>query len=152
MKASELERKLREAIEALNDPDVTATEEGPGVRIAERLLFDSGRATIKKEGKVLLQKVAKILKDEFGDAYIRIDGHTDSDPITKSRVLWKTASNFELSAHRALNVLLAFKSMGVPASQMYLAAFSQFRPVTTPEKSEADKQANRRVEIFAIPR
>ena len=69
----------------------------------DNVLFDSGKANLKPESIEILKSVAEILnRDEFKDRLIKVEGHTDTDPILYSS---KFPTNWELSAIRATNVL-----------------------------------------------
>ena len=53
------------------------------VDLAEQIFFDSGRATLKKEGKEVLKSVGEALKN-YENKIIRRVGHTDNVPVAKS--------------------------------------------------------------------
>ncbi|MFQ5504107.1 MAG: flagellar motor protein MotB [Planctomycetota bacterium] len=107
-----------------------------GFRIEGKVLFASGRAEITSEGKSTLSKLLPIL---LKGKTIRIEGHTDSDPISKS----KWPSNLHLSAARALEVGRFLMSKGLDEEQILIGGFGMSRPA-----SLSDKAVNRRVEIF----
>jgi chemotaxis protein MotB len=65
----------------------------------------------------------------------------------RSAVLWKTKSNFELAAYRALNVLLKLEADGVPSLKMYIVSWGEHKPLVANDTNE-NKQKNRRVEFF----
>lgn len=104
------------------------------------VLFDPGRADLKEKGKEVLKKIAGVIKSEPG-YMVQIVGHTDTDQIDQSAGMWKTHSNFELGAHRALNVLLFMEEQGVDPARMYLSSYGEYQP------KGADKAKNRRIEI-----
>jgi len=118
-------------------------EEGK-VTVEDYVLFDPGKANIKKAGLEVLKKVAKVVVKR--GAHVRIDGHTDSDPIRKSG--WK--SNHELSAQRALSVFHVLRDEGVPESHMFIVGWGPNRPRASNDTPEG-KQLNRRVEIYLLP-
>ncbi|MBI4834583.1 MAG: OmpA family protein [Planctomycetes bacterium] len=115
-----------------------------GIEIQGEVLFDSGKVTLKESGKEILGRVAEVFK-QHPDYIIRVDGHTDTDPIDKSAGEWKTRSNFELGAYRALKVLLYFQEQGIDPAKMFLCSFGEHQP-----KSEK-KAENRRVVIGFMP-
>ena len=108
------------------------------------VLFDSGKAILKSAGRHTLDQVVRVILEEFPDHEVYIFGHTDSQPIRKSG--WK--DNYELSCQRALSVLRHLKDKG---AMQYMAAcgWGQHRPVADNRTAKA-RQANRRVEIFAM--
>lgn len=114
------------------------------------LLFATGSSEIRPEAKPLLKEFAKILND--GDARqfnILVVGHTDDQPIKKPSTKAKHANNWELSAHRATSVVEALSEMGMSEHRMGVAGYSKYQPVAA-NSSEADRQRNRRVEIFIL--
>ncbi|MFN0008556.1 MAG: flagellar motor protein MotB [Planctomycetota bacterium] len=113
------------------------------ISIPSSITFASGQATLSKEGQKALQKVATTLKKEYPGAKYGIEGHTDSDPIKKS----KFSSNRDLSIARAMAVLTYLvEECKVPDDACVVAGHGQYDPVQS-NKTEADKAKNRRVEI-----
>ena len=76
-----------------------------------------------------------------GAHYLRIEGHTDSQPIRKSEF----SSNVDLSAERAMSVLTYLETVGrIPSAKLYIAAYGPHRPIA--DNASADGRArNRRV-------
>ncbi|MEY2745959.1 MAG: hypothetical protein RL112_1001, partial [Planctomycetota bacterium] len=71
------------------------------ISVPSTVTFPAGQATLSDEGKKALKKVASTLKKEYPSMKYSIEGHTDADPIKKS----KFTSNRELSVMRAMAVL-----------------------------------------------
>ena len=109
------------------------------VRIPGDILFDSGKAVLKTSAKTTLTKIAQVIKNEYADKAIRVEGHTDTDPIRKSR--W--TDNLELSLQRAAAVHRYLDKQGVGPKKMYAAGYGQWHPRPTKAKS-------RRVEIVVV--
>jgi chemotaxis protein MotB len=116
---------------------------GPGgdviVDIVGDVLFDSGKVTLKSTAKTTLDRVAGVINSSYAGQTIRVEGHTDSDPIKKSQ--WKT--NERLSAERALAVEEYLTSKGVDKTRMYIAGFGDAKP-------RGSKSQSRRVEIVIL--
>ena len=72
---------------------------------------------------------------------LRVDGHTDADPITGA-----FASNWELSAARAIAVVKYLIGKGVSAQHLVAAGFGEFQPLD-PGEGEDAKSRNRRIEL-----
>jgi len=120
--------------------------EGNVLRFKSDILFDSGKAEVKPGPRAILAQIADILNSpEAADLFLRVDGHTDSQPIKFS----KYDDNLQLSAERARNVLKALMKEGVDPCRMYLAAFGEYYPRQTNDTKEG-RQANRRVEIYLL--
>ena len=119
------------------------------VNMLNAILFDSGKAEVKPEGLVVLQKVIDILK-EVKDKAIRIEGHTDNVQIT-GELTRKYPTNWELSAARAINVTRYLQQQGIDPALLSAVAYGEFKPVA-PNDSEEGKARNRRIEIMLVPR
>jgi|SaaInlStandDraft_1057018.scaffolds.fasta_scaffold10913_4 chemotaxis protein MotB len=119
------------------------TPEGTMIRLSEKILFRPGSADLSSSGKAILQKVADVLK-QHPDRKIRVDGHSDSDPINKSKK--KFSSNWDLSATRAVRVVEALtSSKGITGKRVFVAGYSEHQPI-----DPSSKKANRRVEIVIL--
>lgn len=117
------------------------------VDLAEKIFFDSGRATLKPGGKEVLKKVGEVLK-EYEDKIIRVVGHTDNVPIAKAlQSIFPT--NWELSVARATTVVRFLEESGVPPERMMASGRSKHDPVDTNDTPEG-RQNNRRIEIMII--
>lgn len=131
-------KQLLEQLEAEGGGDFTINKKTNGLVLSDDIFFQPGRAELRDDKKAILDKVvAKLRSPEFAHAQIEIGGHTDSDPIQRS----KWADNYELSCARARNVLIYFAKKGIPEDRMYIAGYG-------PNKPRGEKKAdNRRVEI-----
>jgi len=109
------------------------------VGIAGDVLFASGSATLRPEARASLDRVVANIRSQYGGKTIRVEGHTDTDPIRKSK--WET--NERLSAERAMAVQAYLVSKGLDRKQVYSAAFADTRP-------RGSKKDSRRVEIVII--
>ncbi|MCH2135641.1 MAG: OmpA family protein [Phycisphaerales bacterium] len=119
-----------EGVEATYGPnDVTVTVEGD-------VLFASGKASLRSAAKQALDRVAKVLRSDFGGKSIVIAGHTDSDPIKKSG----HQSNHHLGFERGWAVRDYLASKGVDEDTMAIISYGPDRPRGSATKS-------RRVEI-----
>jgi chemotaxis protein MotB len=119
------------------------------VDVAEQLFFDSGHANLKDSGKAVLKKVGEAMKG-YEDKIIRVVGHTDNVPITKS--LQKTfPSNWELSVARATTVVRYLQEVGIPPERMIASGRAEYQPIASNDTAEGRKK-NRRIEITLIDR
>jgi len=112
------------------------------------LLFESGSADLGSAGRTHFGTLARTLKDisqnipEEINWILRIDGHTDRLPI-KNEIF---ASNWELSAARAVSVVRFLSAQGIPEQRMAAAGFSKYHPIDPAHTADA-YQKNRRIEI-----
>jgi flagellar motor protein MotB len=116
------------------------------IRLETSQLFSAGRADLRPEVNSTLDRIAQALKSDYSGRRIDIEGHTDSDPIAKSK--WK--SNHELAVARSVAVFQALKKRGVPESQLFVVGCGPNRPLTA-DNSKQTKSQNRRVEIVVYP-
>jgi chemotaxis protein MotB len=149
----EVKRRLREELESLarsigGGAAVRDTVEGPVIQLPEKILFDSGLAKLKLEGETALKKIAEHLKANPA-TLVRIDGHTDIDPIIKSKYLWD--SNHHLSAGRALSVFhYLVKKENIDEKRIHIAGYGPNRPIAS-NNTDNGKRQNRRVEFLILP-
>ncbi len=111
------------------------------VDVAGDVLFASGSVTLKDSAKQTLDSIARVINNTYAGQTIRIAGHTDSDPIRKSK--WGT--NERLSAERAHAVEQYLASKGVDKGRMYIAGYG-------PDVPRGTKAQSRRVEIIVLDR
>jgi len=144
---AELESRLNNEID---DKQVTVQmlERGLVITFVAEVLFDSGKADLKKPSLAKLQKVANVLNTTVKDLSVGVEGHTDNVPIQRSG--WK--SNWELSAARALSVLdYLEKTEGIDPRRLSATGYGEYRPVASNDTKEG-RQENRRVEIVILPK
>jgi chemotaxis protein MotB len=123
---------------------VDAQEGMYGYRAEGDVLFVSGSAQLTAAGKKALEMVVGNLKKV--DSPIRIDGHTDIDPVVKTKAQYPHG-NIQLGALRAIAVREFLIEKGVKASRISIASFGEYKPVLT-GKDATSKAKNRRVEIM----
>lgn len=149
--------ELRRQIEELNKTPADATGFGEGYDVAfdaaagtitvtlpNTILFESGKASLKNATSSELNHILSVIKQKYADKDIDVVGHTDTDPIVKTKELWE--DNWELSAQRALSVARYLIQHGIPEKQVRAAGCGPSRPVA-PNTTTAGKAKNRRVEI-----
>lgn len=131
-----------------NDWDVVHSGGAVGVRMDDRgVLFKSGSWVLTTGTKKKLDKLAAILKTKAtGDNYIRVDGHTDSDPVNKLKKKG-IGDNIHLSTMRAMAVRKYLVSKGIKKDRIFVAGFGEHWAIAS-GKSSAAKSKNRRVEIY----
>ena len=119
------------------------------VNMVDAILFDTGKAEVKQEGLMVLEKVVSILKGETEKA-IRIEGHTDDVPISGNLAI-RFPTNWELSAARAINVTKFLQKQGIDPDVLSAVAYGEYKPISDNETPEG-RAMNRRIEIILIPR
>ncbi|MFO1051744.1 MAG: OmpA family protein [Planctomycetota bacterium] len=122
---------------------VENSAEGIVFTVEGEILFGSGQAQITAEGQRLLKQLVGTLGGQ--NKRLRIEGHTDNDPISRSQ--WRT--NLRLSTERALVVAEALIADGIPADHVGVAGYGEHRPKTSNDSAEGKRQ-NRRVSILLL--
>lgn len=120
------------------------------VNMVDRILFDSGQAEVKPDGRKVLDKVGSLL-NAVKDKDIRIEGHTDNKPIGGELKL-KYPTNWELSTARATAVARYLEDQAkVDPKRLVAAGYGEYRPVA-PNDTPESRALNRRIEIVLVPR
>ena len=121
---------------------VTVTQSSRGAVITpdERVLFDSGKSDVSKNGEVFVNRVASVLNGKT-TANVLIEGHTDN--------VGGAAFNKQLSERRANAVMQALVSKGVKKDRITTRGMGMNNPVADNATAEG-RQANRRTEIIVL--
>jgi len=136
--------RLRQILEGRADVTVV----GDRFVFQSEVLFDAGQADVNQAALPQLDSLADAilqLETEIPtdiNWVLRIDGHTDSRPISNARF----PSNWELSAARAISVAQYLVSQGVSPNRLVAAGFGEFTPLDPAETDEAYRR-NRRIEF-----
>jgi len=121
--------------------DISMRDKSIVVSVAGDVLFASGSADLRSSAKQTLDQIAGVLNSRYGSARIEIAGHTDSDPLNKTKAKW--TDNENLSAQRALAVERYLASKGVSADRMHISGYG-------PSMPRGNKSQSRRVEIVVL--
>ena len=103
----------------------------------DRLLFDTGKATLQPSSEEQLNNIAEILK-AYPNVHVKIGGYTDNtgDP----------AANKALSDARAKNVMDALAAKGIDASRLESEGYGDQFPVGD-NSTEEGRAQNRRIAL-----
>lgn len=128
---------------------ITSLQDKLTVTMVDQVLFQSGHAEVKSNGRKVLANLAEVLRN-ISAKQIQIEGHTDNVPIGK-RLRAIYPSNWELSTARATNVArYLIEDLGLDPRYVSVVGFGEFRPVAT-NTSEEGRHTNRRIEIVLLP-
>jgi outer membrane protein OmpA-like peptidoglycan-associated protein len=136
--ASERQADLHDALKKLEGRFATITRNARGtiVSLAD-ILFDTNKATLKRDVEFSLVKIATILS-QFPEMKIQVEGHTDN--------VGTPEYNMDLSLRRATAVRDFMVEQGVTAERMTVAGYGLTRPVAD-NATEEGRQKNRRVDL-----
>jgi len=129
--------------------EVRTTATTMTVTLPDAILFASGSADLKSASKAVLDKVAGVLNKDYPNHMIRVEGHTDNQPIVRTKKLW--ADNWDLACNRSMAVVRYLVTKGVDPKRIYASGFSYNQPVAANATAEG-RAKNRRVEIVVAPR
>ena len=109
--------------------------------LTDKLLFDSGSATLQPAGLPLLQEIAHLLNVDQKHP-ITVEGNTDNQPIQSSQF----PSNWELSTDRATTVVRYLIAHRVQDQRLSAAGYADLHPLAT-NATATGRARNRRVDI-----
>ena len=144
---NEIEDSIRELNKAgeLDGISSKITEKGLLITFDDKYLFAPGSAYIDSSARRLLDKVGVLICKKFVLHSMRIEGHTDSQPMRSERY----PSNWELSSARACSVVRYMISRFKFSPNLFTAiGYADTRPVETAYSTKDPK--NRRVEILIL--
>ena len=141
----DLRAELQKEIDA-KEITITTLKGQLTVNLMDKILFDSGRAVIKTDGKRVLDKIAQVFLNRYLDREIRVEGHTDNVPF-KGSVL----NNWDLSTERAISAVRYLQTRaGVDPARLAAVGYAYYRPIDT-NKTPKGRARNRRIEIIVMP-
>ena len=144
----ELREKMKDEIAK---GDIQLTESGGKLRVGlvDKILFDSGEASVSKRGESVLARVGTVLTS-IEDRQIQVSGHTDNTPIS-DKLKQQYPTNWELSVARAANVVRFLQEKAaVPADRLVATGYGEYQPIAS-NKSSAGRARNRRIELLLTP-
>ena len=149
---AELERQLQERLSApdaggmlipgIDNVDVSLNDNEMTMRVPGDLLFASGSSSVNKSAESTLNRIAEILNSDYSGSTVRVEGHTDSDPIKRSA--GKYDSNRDLSLKRAYSVTKMLEGDGVAANRIETVGHGEYKSLGQGKKND------RRVEIIVV--
>jgi chemotaxis protein MotB len=140
---------LKGALGNMDDQDINIKVEKGVVYIdiSDKLLFKSGSYDVTEPAKVVLGKVATVLKAQ-PDIDFMVEGYTDNKHYLRPPYL---IDNWDLSVKRATSVVrILQKQYGLDPSHMTAAGAGEYLPVSANDTEEG-RAANRRTRIVILP-
>ncbi len=103
----------------------------------DRLLFDTGKATLQPKSQEQLDNIAAILR-AFPNVHVKVGGYTDN--------VGDKAANMKLSQDRATNVMNELVKLGIDAARLTAEGYGDQHPVASNDTEEGRAQ-NRRISL-----
>lgn len=117
------------------------------INLSDKMLYESGSATITPRATEVLGKIAKIIESR-PDLEVMVEGHTDNVPISNDCV----ADNWDLSVKRATAVVRVLQeSFNIKPERLVAAGRGQFSSLATNDTAEG-RSINRRTRIIILPK
>jgi chemotaxis protein MotB len=124
------------------------------IQLPGDVLFDSGSATLRKDGKSILGQVAEVVRSDaqLSSREFQVAGHTDAKPLRGGPFV----DNWGLSAMRARTVVefltqpQADGGGGLDPVHLSAAGYADTDPVAANDTDE-NRKKNRRVELVIQP-
>ncbi len=123
--------------------EVNLEPRGLVVSLKQTAFFPSGADVIDPKTAPIVEKLAQALNAVSNP--LRIEGHTDSQPIHTSRF----RSNWELSAARAIAMMEMLATYGVDRSRVAITGFADNSPEASNDTPEG-RAKNRRVDVVIM--
>ncbi len=111
------------------------------IDIPSDFFFASGSSRISHGGESTMGQVMDYIRSNHPRGVLRIEGHSDSDPIRRSRARYHCNRELAFARAHAVEHLLVEKG-GFDASRIVCESYGEHRP-----QDPANKSRNRRVEI-----
>lgn len=142
-----LEKNLRDETGAVSDDiEISIDKTVVMINISDKLLFQSGSATVNRQAYPLLEKLANVINSEPA-MEVMIEGHTDDTAIRKSNF----KDNWELSVERATAIVrLLENNYNVDGKKMIASGRSSYNPIVENDSWE-NRAVNRRTRIVILP-
>jgi outer membrane protein OmpA-like peptidoglycan-associated protein len=112
------------------------------IRIPAAFTFDAGSAAVKATTDATLLEIARTVKTR-NRTFVDVIAHTDTSGSPQI--------NAALSEKRAAAVATYLAGHGVTRARIASRGLGESAPLYSPETSESDKAANRRIEIRLVP-
>lgn len=143
----DLEKKINKILEEKHLTEIIKIrdeERGIVLQLDETILFDSGKADLKKDSEKILNIISTILKETPND--ILVEGNTDDVPMYNEEF----KSNWELSTSRAVTVIDYFiQTKKLDPMRFSAKGYGEYKPLVK-NNSAKNRAINRRVDILIL--
>lgn len=119
-------------------------QRGVVVQVGADLFFAPGKADLPANAGSALMPIASIANSLSND--IQVEGHTDATTVDPGAGF---ASNWELSAQRAINVVEVLEELGIKPGRLSAAAYGDTRPLASNDTPEG-RAYNRRIDVVFL--
>ena len=129
------------------DVDVKVDKTVVFINLSDKMLYQSGSATITSKANEVLGKIARIIESR-PDLEVMVEGYTDNQPI-KSVCL---EDNWDLSVKRATSVIRVLqKTFKIDPNRLIAAGRGEYNTLAGNDSTEG-RATNRRTRIIIMPK
>jgi chemotaxis protein MotB len=137
---------LRDGIED-RDIEVKVDKTVVFVNLSDKMLYQSGSATLTTRAQEVLGKIAQIVASR-PDLEVMVEGYTDNVPIKNNCI----EDNWDLSVKRATSVVRALQTQyKVNPNRLIAAGRGEYNTLASND-TEAGRATNRRTRIIILPK
>jgi chemotaxis protein MotB len=117
------------------------------VNLSDKMMFQSGSATVTSRANEVLAKIAKIIESK-PDLEVMVEGYTDNQPMRTSCM----EDNWDLSVKRATSVVRVLQTQfRIDPNRLIAAGRSEFNTLASNDTPEG-RSTNRRTRIIILPK
>jgi len=117
------------------------------VNLSDKMLYQTGSASITPRANEVLGKIAQIIQSR-PELEVMVEGYTDSQPINTSCI----QDNWDLSVKRATSVVRALQNThGIDPNRLIAAGRGQYNALASNDTAEG-RAMNRRTRIIILPK
>ena len=144
--AVNLKSVLQEGIED-DDVEVKVDKTVVYINLSDKMLYQSGSATITSRAKEVLSKIAQIIESR-PELEVMVEGYTDNQPINTSCI----TDNWDLSVKRATSVVRALQEdYKIDPNRLIAAGRGEYNALASNDTPEG-RSTNRRTRIIILPK
>ncbi|MCA0237804.1 MAG: OmpA family protein [Bacteroidetes bacterium] len=144
--AVNLKGALKEGIDD-KDVDVKVDKTVVFINLSDKMLYQSGSASLTPKANEVLGKIAKIIESR-PDLEVMVEGYTDNKPIKTNCI----EDNWDLSVKRSTSVVRALQSkFNVNPNRLIAAGRGEYNTLASND-TEAGRASNRRTRIIILPK
>jgi len=129
------------------DVDVKVDKTVVFINLSDKMLYQSGSATLTPKANEVLAKIAKIIESR-PEFEVMVEGYTDNLPIKNACM----EDNWDLSVKRSTSVVRALQvTHKIDPNRLIAAGRGQYNTLMAND-TEAGRAANRRTRIIILPK
>jgi chemotaxis protein MotB len=144
--SANLKTQLKDGIED-KDVEIKVDKTVVMINLSDKMLYQSGSATLTAKAKEVLGKIATII-EERPDLEVQVEGYTDNVPISTECI----KDNWDLSVKRATAVIRVLQNdYKIDPNRLIAAGRGEYSTLASNDTKEG-RATNRRTRILILPK